>query len=241
MTCAKLMSAVGHGVSPKEIFSQGNPMAQCSRERHASNCSCVTIWPNSSSPLGYSEKWELQKSPLFLLGVLTPNGRGFFQRRHFMAHPLVPQVIELAAPIATDIGLEVVDAVFQTNQSPPVLRIDVRNPNQEDTGLDDCARLSVALTEALDESNLIPDAYVLEVSSPGVSDVLTRDRDFAVFKGFPVEVQLSEVYKKKQVWQGSLVGRDEVKVSLNLKGRLVGLPRELVCSVQLSQEEDAAP
>jgi ribosome maturation factor RimP len=158
-----------------------------------------------------------------------------------MAHPLVPQVIELAAPIAVDIGLEVVDAVFQTNQSPPVLRIDVRNPNQEDTGLEDCARLSAALTEALDESNLIPDAYVLEVSSPGVSDVLTRDRDFAVFKGFPVEVQLSEVYKKKQVWQGSLVGRDEAKVSLNLKGRLVGLPRELVCSVQLSQEEEAAP
>ncbi len=155
-----------------------------------------------------------------------------------MTHPLVPQVIELAAPIAIDIGLEVVDAVFQTNQSPPVLRIDVRNPNEEDTGLDDCARLSAALTEALDDSDLIPDAYVLEVSSPGVSDVLTRDRDFTVFKGFPVEIQLSEVYKKKQVWQGSLVGRDEATVSLNLKGRLIGLPRELVCSVQLAQEED---
>ena len=38
---------------------------------------------------------------------------------------------------------------------------------------------------------------LLEVSSPGVSDVLTGDRDFAVFKGFPVEVQLSEVLQKK--------------------------------------------
>ena len=37
----------------------------------------------------------------------------------------------------------------------------------------------MALTEALDESALIPDAYVLEVSSPGVSDILTSDRDFA--------------------------------------------------------------
>lgn len=156
-----------------------------------------------------------------------------------MAHPLVPQVIELAAPVAADIGLEVVDAVFQTNQSPPVLRIDVRNPHQEDTGLEDCERLAVALTEALDESNLIPAAYVLEVSSPGVSDMLTRDRDFTVFKGFPVEVRLIEVYKKKQIWQGSLVGRDEAKISLNLKGRLVALPRELVESVQLSQEEEA--
>jgi len=63
------------------------------------------------------------------------------------------------------------------------------------------------------------------------------DRDFQVFKGFPVEVQLSELYKKKQVWQGSLVGRDEEKLSLNLKGRPVKIPLELVLSVQLSSEE----
>ncbi|MEL7142686.1 MAG: ribosome maturation factor RimP [Cyanobacteria bacterium J06554_3] len=153
-----------------------------------------------------------------------------------MAHPLVPQVIELASPIASSVGLEIVDAVFQTNQSPPVLRIDVRNPTQEDTGLNDCERLSVALTEALDESDLIPDAYVLEVSSPGVSDVLTQDRDFVVFKGFPVVVQLSEPHKGKQTWHGSLVRRDEDKLSLNLKGRPVSIPRNLVQSVQLSTE-----
>ncbi|PZO47378.1 MAG: ribosome maturation factor RimP [Phormidesmis priestleyi] len=154
-----------------------------------------------------------------------------------MTHPLVLQVIELAAPIASSVGLEIVDAVFQTNQSPPLLRLNVRNPNQEDTGLDDCERLSKALTEALDESDLIPEAYVLEVSSPGLSDVLTSDRDFVVFKGFPVEVQLSEPHKKKQTWQGHLVSRDEVALSLNLKGRPVKIPRELVQSVQLSTEE----
>ena len=154
-----------------------------------------------------------------------------------MTHPLVPQVIELATPIASRLGLEIVEAVFQTNQSPPVLRIDVRNLQQEDTGLDDCTNLSNELTEVLDASELIPNAYVLEVSSPGVSDVLSRDRDFVVFKGFPVEVQLSEPHKNKQVWKGSLVGRDEEKVSLNLKGRPVKIPRALVQSVQLSTEE----
>lgn len=154
-----------------------------------------------------------------------------------MTHPLVPQVIELATPIASRLGLEIVEAVFQTNQSPPVLRIDVRNLQQEDTGLDDCTNLSNELTEVLDASELIPNAYVLEVSSPGVSDMLSRDRDFVVFKGFPVEVQLSEPHKNKQVWKGSLVGRDEEKVSLNLKGRPVKIPRALVKSVQLSTEE----
>jgi len=154
-----------------------------------------------------------------------------------MAHPLVPQVIELASPLANSLGLEIVDAVFQTNQSPPVLRIDVRNPKQEDTGLDDCERLNSVLSDALEESDLIPDAYVLEISSPGVSDVLTQDRDFVVFKGFPVVVELSEAHKGKQTWKGSLVGRSEDKLNLNLKGRPVAIPRSLVTTVQLSSEE----
>ena len=153
-----------------------------------------------------------------------------------MAHPLIPQVTELASPIASGLGLEIVNAVFQTNQSPPVLRIDVRNPQAEDTGLDDCEQLSIALTEALDDSGLIPDAYVLEVSSPGVSDVLTRDRDFEVFKGFPVEVKLNAPHKGKQTWQGSLVRREDSKLVLNLKGRPVSIPRDLVDTVQLSSE-----
>ena len=180
------------------------------------------------------------KEPAFFIGRFCfSDFLNRLQRPISMAHPLIPQVLELAEPVAKSVGLEIVEAVFQTNQSPPVLRIDVRNPNQEDTGLDDCAKLSEVLTEALDESDLIPDAYVLEVSSPGVSDMLTRDRDFIVFKGFPVEVQLSQVYKKKQLWKGSLVGRTEDKISLNLKGRPLSIPRELVESVQLSNDETA--
>ncbi|MEO0455662.1 MAG: ribosome maturation factor RimP [Cyanobacteria bacterium P01_A01_bin.114] len=154
-----------------------------------------------------------------------------------MAHPVIPQVIELASPIAAELGLEVVSAVFQTNYAPPILRVDVRNVSQDDTGLDDCERMSVALSDLLDE--LLPDAYVLEVSSPGVSEVLTCDRDFVVFKGFPVEVQLSEPHKGKQVWTGSLIERLDETLILNQKGRAVKLPRALVQSVQLSTQPDA--
>ena len=86
-----------------------------------------------------------------------------------MAHPVIPQVLEIATPLATELGLEVVDAVFQTNHSPPILRIDVRNLSQTDTSLNDCERMSIALGESLETSDTLPDAYVLEVSSPGVS------------------------------------------------------------------------
>jgi len=153
-----------------------------------------------------------------------------------MTHPLVPQVIDLAAPVAQRLGLEVVDAVFQTNQSPPVLRLDVRSLHQEDTSLDDCEKMSQALEAVLDTSDIIPDAYVLEISSPGISDQLTADRDFSVFKEFMVEVRLSEPHKGKQTWVGQLVRRDEKSVVLTQKGKPLALPRELVEWVQLSNE-----
>jgi ribosome maturation factor RimP len=155
-----------------------------------------------------------------------------------MTHPLIPKIIELAQPVASGLGLEVVDAVFHTNHAPPILRIDVRNLLQDDTGLEDCERMSVALEAALDSSELIPDAYVLEVSSPGVSDVLAQDRDFVVFRGFVVEVQLLEPFKAKSTWQGNLVERTDDHLLISQKGRSISIPRPLVKEVRLSSDPE---
>lgn len=153
-----------------------------------------------------------------------------------MAHPLVPQIIELAAPVASELGLEVVSVVFHTNQSPPVLRVDIRNP-QQDTGLEDCERMSRALETRLDEVDIIPDAYVLEISSPGISRQLTSDREFISFKGFPVSVTTNEPHDGQKEWRGQLIRRDETKVYLNRKGRIVEIPRALIAKVQIEEQQ----
>lgn len=153
-----------------------------------------------------------------------------------MAHPLIPQVIDLATPVARRLGLDVVDAVFQTNHSPPILRIDVRNSREEDTSLDDCEQMSQALATVLDDTDLIPDAYVLEVSSPGISSALSSDRDFIVFKGFMVEVNLTTPYKNRKTWVGQLLKRDDEYIYLTKKGKSTKLPRTQVESVQLSDQ-----
>jgi ribosome maturation factor RimP len=149
-----------------------------------------------------------------------------------MAHPVIPSILDLAAPVAESIGLAVVNAVFRTNQSPPVLRLDVRNLTQ-DTGLADCERMSRAFEPVLDESKLIPEAYVLEVSSPGLSRTLESDRDFISFKGFPVLVQADTADGGQQQWHGNLLGRDETVVKISLKGRTIKIPREPITQVQL--------
>ncbi len=104
-----------------------------------------------------------------------------------MAHPLIPQITDIANPIAAELGLEVVAVAFHTHERPPSLRIDIRNPT-EDTGLQDCERMSRALEAALDATEVIPFEYALEVSSPGTSRELTTDREFNAFSGFAVQV-----------------------------------------------------
>lgn len=152
-----------------------------------------------------------------------------------MSHPLVPQILELAAPIAQELGLEAVGAVFQTNKRPPVLRVDIRN-SQTDTSLKDCELMSRALEEALDRVELLPEAYILEVSSPGISRQLASDREFISFKGFPVTVHTTEPYQGHIAWQGNLIKRDEEAVHLNQKGKATKIPRDLIAKVQLDQE-----
>ncbi|MBD2694087.1 ribosome maturation factor RimP [Anabaena catenula] len=151
-----------------------------------------------------------------------------------MTHPLVPQIIDLATPVAEELGLEIVGVVFHTNQSPPVLRVDIRNP-QQDTGLDDCERMSRALEAELDVAEIIPDAYMLEVSSPGISRELVTDREFISFKGFPVVISTSPPHNGQQEWIGHLIRRDETTVYLNQKGRVVGIPRSLITRVQIDE------
>jgi ribosome maturation factor RimP len=149
-----------------------------------------------------------------------------------MTHPLIPQIIELAVPVAHTLGLDVVGAVFQTHQNPPVLRVDIRNLVQ-DTSLEDCEQMSRALEAVLDTADIIPDAYVLEISSPGISRILSTDREFISFKGFPVMVTTTEVYEGQTTWTGQLIRRDQTALYLSQKGRSVSIPRHLVDKVQL--------
>jgi ribosome maturation factor RimP len=149
-----------------------------------------------------------------------------------MTHPVIAEILALAQPIAEELGLEVVNAVFQTNKRPPVLRVDVRNL-QQDTSLNDCEAFSRGFDAELEQSTLIPSAYVLEVSSPGISPYLVTERDFITFKGFEVVVTSQESHQGHSQWQGSLQGRDGEAVYLSIKGKTVAIPLTVGVTVRL--------
>lgn len=153
-----------------------------------------------------------------------------------MSHPLIPQIFQIAEEVASPLGLEVVDVVLHTNKNPVVLRVDIRNPDQN-TGLEECEKMSRALEPTLDALDLIPYAYVLEVSSPGAERQLQGDREFVAFRGFMVNVSAVATPEGKQSWSGHLVSRNEKEITISIKGRIVNIPLELVDRVELSKME----
>ena len=110
----------------------------------------------------------------------------------------------------------------------------MRKGDSSDVNLDDCAHFSQAFGEALEASELITGAYVLEITSPGLGDVLQQDRDFRSFRGFPVCVRQRDAKGGEIQREGTLLGRDADAVELNLRGRIQRIPRCDVLEVRLT-------
>ncbi len=138
----------------------------------------------------------------------------------------------LARGVASGSGLSVLGIRLLSHRIPLTVQVLVQRADGVDVNLDECAQISAPLGEALEASGLLAQAYVLEVSSPGIGDVLASDRDFISFRGFPVDV-VSHDPDVTPGRQGLLLGRDERMVLLNVRGRTVRIPREEVSLVRL--------
>lgn len=91
--------------------------------------------------------------------------------------------------------------------------------------------------EARDGDLNVVERYEICVASPGIGQFLRSERDFVSFRGFPIAVKTKEEYKKKTLFEGSLVERDDEHVLLSLKGRIVKIPRDLIDTVSLPKSK----
>lgn len=150
-------------------------------------------------------------------------------------HPLSAELESLARATAAVAGLEVRGVEVLTHRIPMTLRVLVQRTDGTDVSLDECAAFSGPLGEALEAAALFENAYVLEISSPGIGEELRSDRDFESFRGFPVEVLRDDGADGAQTrLAGLLLGRDDEVVLLNLRGRTVRIPRPTVRQVRLT-------
>jgi ribosome maturation factor RimP len=96
-----------------------------------------------------------------------------------------------------------------------------------------CHRSMYDEFELREEELAVVTKFEIVVASPGIGEVLRTDQDFVSFKGFNVAVTTKEIYKKKTLFEGTLVERNEHDVCISLKGRIVKVPRDLVADVRL--------
>jgi ribosome maturation factor RimP len=150
-----------------------------------------------------------------------------------LPHPAVADLQKLCESLAPSHGLAIRSVQIFTHRIPMTVQVVVAPVEGGDISLEECAAFSGPLGEAIEAAELLPDAYVLEVSSPGLGEDLVSDRDFASFRGFPVEIRRREGSGAESIHGGLLLGRDASSVQLNVRGRTVRIPRDEVIRVHL--------
>lgn len=110
---------------------------------------------------------------------------------------------KLVLPILEKMGLELVDIEYVQEGKNRFLRLAIDKEGGVD--IEECGKVSEALSKKLDEVDPIPDAYFLEVSSPGAERPLKTPRDYERAVGKGVHIETKEPVEGKNVWEGILL------------------------------------
>jgi len=145
------------------------------------------------------------------------------------------RVAALAEPLLQDMGLRLV----RVKMSGSTLQIMAERPDGTFT-IDDCEKLSRAMSPVLDVEDVMPTRYHLEVSSPGIDRPLVRPADFETWKGHEVKVEMAVPVAGRKRFRGELEGFHDSEVRLYIddpqagtEPLLVGVPFADIASANL--------
>jgi len=114
------------------------------------------------------------------------------------------QVEQLVEALVNSEGMELVDLEYGRQGPRWVLRLFIDKVGG--VTVEDCAHISRQLGDLLDVKDIIPQAYVLEVSSPGLNRPLRKKEDFCRFAGRKVQIRLVDPLDGRKKILGNLVG-----------------------------------
>lgn len=127
-------------------------------------------------------------------------------------------LLELLDPVAEAAGYAIVRLRLMGGAEARRLQIMAERQSDGDMVVEDCARLSRAISEIMDAADPISGEYTLEVSSPGVDRPLTRLADFATFEGHEAKIELDRLAEGRKRFRGDLAGIEGDQVALDLEG-----------------------
>src|SRR5437016_1855439 len=112
-----------------------------------------------------------------------------------MAPPVdIQQLNALVEPVAAGLGYELIELEWKHEAGHWVLRLFIDRPGGlmavgEGISVEDCSKVSHAISAELDVEDILHVPYHLEVSSPGLDRPLKRESDFARFVGKQAKVR----------------------------------------------------
>ena len=119
---------------------------------------------------------------------------------------------EILQPIVDANGFELVDVEYVKEGGTWYLRAYTDKPGG--ITVDDCELVSRAANDILDEKDFIDEAYILEVSSPGLGRPLKKEKDFARSLGEEVEVRTYRAIDRQKEFIGILKDYDKDTVTI---------------------------
>jgi ribosome maturation factor RimP len=131
-------------------------------------------------------------------------------------------LVNLVRPVVEGLGCELWDLEYAPGRGVSLLRLYIDAPNG--TTLEDCERVSRAVSAILDVEDPVPGRYTLEVSSPGFERTLRTAGQFARFVGETVYVELAAPVDGRRRYKGPLRAAGAETVELEVDGRRQVLP-----------------
>ena len=166
---------------------------------------------------------------------LKPLGLHARIRHYLLSNQTVSELKVLAAKSATSNGFDVTDFRIYTHLNPLSIQVNIRHKNPEkEVTIDDCSILSQYIDEAIQNSSILDQPFTLEIGSEGVGEILSKEKDFQIFKGFPIEVTYQDSKKIEQQTNGLLLERSDNDLKINQKGKILRIPVEEITQVRLT-------
>ena len=144
------------------------------------------------------------------------------------------QLVELLQPVVVNLGYELWELEYAARSGGGLLRLYIDSP--EGITLDDCERVSRAVSEAMDASDPIQGHYTLEISSPGLDRVLRTAEHFARFSGERVKVETSAPVNGRKRFVGRLTQVGNGEIALDVDGSIVKLPIDGIHKARIAPE-----
>jgi len=155
---------------------------------------------------------------------------------------VVDAVRQTAARVAAGYGLDIFDVQFRREGSGMVLRVLIDRPGpaasaEESVSVTDCVAVSRDLSAILDVEDVVPTAYTLEVSSPGLDRPLRGADDYRRFAGRFAKLVMREAVDGQKYFKGRLSGvADNVVLIDGEDGRQHRVPLSVIARANLEVE-----